>query len=119
MESCTEIPAPVTRLEYNLENVRTPEELRAVRIRAVTALRLTVQSHLDAGLTIRECLGSHSADWTREGSRGYRLPTADAVSEHLLARFQGFGTTLQFLPFATTFGEWMAIAPGCLIHRAA
>lgn len=89
--------ATVTRLEYSLEHVHSPQDLRDARTRALDALESTIQSHLDAGLIVREVWNNWHTDWTREGS-AHTTFAGSEVTRHLLARFQGFGTTLQFLP---------------------
>ena len=92
--------ATVTRLEYSLEHVHSPQDLRDARTRALDALETTIHSHLDAGKIVREIFGTTHIDWTRDGSpNGFPVhPSPEYVTGHLLARFQGFGTTLQFLP---------------------
>ena len=86
----------VTHLEIPAVRYMSWEAYADARGAAVNALKLRIYRHLSAGYVISETLGACRVDWSAEGSRGYRPANVEETTHHLLCRFLGLGTSLEF-----------------------
>ena len=99
----------VTHLDIPAVRYMSWEAYADARGAAVNALKLRIYRHLAAGYVISETLGSCRVDWSAEGSRGYKPVNVEDTTHHLLCRFLGLGTALEFLAFSWELSEGKAI----------